>query len=199
MDAFSGSSAALDSAIASILTGESPPLGMEARPETSSHASSPAAARASVAAMLESSGREIGADGRLLLEGLTLLWHGDWDSAHEIAQSREGVPDYDLLHAIVHRREGDFGNSGYWFRKAGKHPCYPLLERRLADPGHGLRDFLTPQGRWSPDAFLDRVSAGLAGSPETKRRLRHVQGEESRAFAEHLLAAPPRPDRRPRG
>ncbi|MEO7425966.1 MAG: hypothetical protein ABI036_12320 [Fibrobacteria bacterium] len=196
MDAFSDStSAALDSDIASVLTGELPPLGMEARPESAS----PAAARASVAAMLESSGRETGTDGRLLLEGLTLLWHGDWDSAHEIAQSREGTPDYDLLHAIVHRREGDFGNSCYWFRKAGKHPCYPLLERRLADPRQGLLDFLTPQGRWSPDAFLHQVSAGLAGSAETKRLLRQVQAEESRAFAEHLLAVPLRPVRPPRG
>ena len=52
---------------------------------------------------------------------LTGLWHearGDWQTAHEIAQSREGTPDYDALHAYLHRVEGDAYNAGYWDRRA---------------------------------------------------------------------------------
>src|SRR5690606_20065881 len=41
-----------------------------------------------------------------ILAGLALLWHDHWDEAHAIAQSREGERDFDLLHAILHRREG---------------------------------------------------------------------------------------------
>lgn len=53
---------------------------------------------------------------------LQALWYdakGDWEAAHEIAQSREGTPAYDRLHAYLHRKEGDRFNAGYWYRRAG--------------------------------------------------------------------------------
>ena len=43
------------------------------------------------------------------------------EAAHEIAQSNEGDPLYDWLHAIVHRIEGDDRNADYWYRRAGQH------------------------------------------------------------------------------
>jgi hypothetical protein len=49
------------------------------------------------------------------------LWYdakGDWEAAHDIAQSQEGVRDYDLLHAYLHRKEGDNWNANYWYRRA---------------------------------------------------------------------------------
>lgn len=52
---------------------------------------------------------------------LAALWHdahGDWEAAHTIAQSREGTPAYDRLHAYLHRKEGDQLNAGYWYRRA---------------------------------------------------------------------------------
>lgn len=51
------------------------------------------------------------------------LWHdakGNWEEAHEIAQSREGTPAYDRLHAYLHRKEGDRFNAHYWYRRAGE-------------------------------------------------------------------------------
>lgn len=53
---------------------------------------------------------------------LQALWHdanGNWKAAHDVAQSREGTPDYDRLHAYLHRKEGDAFNAGYWYRRAG--------------------------------------------------------------------------------
>lgn len=53
---------------------------------------------------------------------LEALWHdakGDWEAAHNIAQSREGTRAYDRLHAYLHRVEGDTFNAGYWYRRAG--------------------------------------------------------------------------------
>ncbi|MBO0935226.1 hypothetical protein J2I47_01570 [Fibrella sp. HMF5335] len=58
---------------------------------------------------------------------LTALWHdarGDWEAAHTIAQSQEGTPAYDHLHAYLHRKEGDAFNAGYWYRRARK-PVFP--------------------------------------------------------------------------
>jgi hypothetical protein len=54
--------------------------------------------------------------------GLLALWHdarGDWDTAHQVAQD---VPDPEgaWVHAYLHRKEGDPGNAGYWYRRAGK-------------------------------------------------------------------------------
>ena len=58
-----------------------------------------------------------------LSQPLIALWHagrGEWDAAHGIAQQREGEPSYDWVHAHLHRVEGDLGNAGYWYRRAGK-------------------------------------------------------------------------------
>lgn len=53
---------------------------------------------------------------------LLALWHdanGNWEAAHEIAQSKEGTKNYDRIHAYLHRVEGDTWNAGYWYRRAG--------------------------------------------------------------------------------
>lgn len=61
---------------------------------------------------------------------LKALWYdakGDWESAHEIAQSNEGSQPYDRLHAYLHRKEGDNWNANYWYSRAkSKMPSYSL-------------------------------------------------------------------------
>lgn len=61
-----------------------------------------------------------------LPEGLSLplqaLWHdarGDWTRAHECAQQVPG-PAGALVHAYLHRKEGDAANAGYWYAHAGR-------------------------------------------------------------------------------
>ncbi len=67
-----------------------------------------------------------------LSEILIGLWHdakGDWEAAHQVAQSKEGVRVYDHLHAYLHRVEGDTWNAEYWYRRAGsKMPETTLKE-----------------------------------------------------------------------
>lgn len=53
---------------------------------------------------------------------LQALWHdgkGDWDKAHAIAQD-EGSNSGSLIHAYLHRKEGDLSNAGYWYSRAGR-------------------------------------------------------------------------------
>jgi hypothetical protein len=53
---------------------------------------------------------------------LAAMWwaaKGDWHKAHSIAQDEE-TSDGSWVHAYLHRVEGDLGNAGYWYRKAGK-------------------------------------------------------------------------------
>jgi hypothetical protein len=47
----------------------------------------------------------------------------EWERAHAIAQDGEGAPDHDLVHALVHRIEGDDANAAYWYRRAGSVPA----------------------------------------------------------------------------
>lgn len=53
---------------------------------------------------------------------LQSLWHtkaGNWEDAHNIAQDIH-TPTGSWIHALLHLIEGDVGNAGYWFRRAGR-------------------------------------------------------------------------------
>ena len=61
---------------------------------------------------------------------LAALWwaaKGGWDKAHAIVQDEEGV-DAAWVHAYLHRVEGDLGNAGYWYRRAGKPVATDAIE-----------------------------------------------------------------------
>jgi len=65
-----------------------------------------------------------------LAEPLLGLWHAgrdDWDAAHKIVQS-ESSADCCWVHAYLHRVEGDLGNAGYWYRRAGRAEATGPLE-----------------------------------------------------------------------
>ena len=57
-----------------------------------------------------------------LSAALRALWweaRGDWDQAHQLAQN-DRTPDGSWVHAYLHRKEGDEGNAGYWYARAGR-------------------------------------------------------------------------------
>jgi hypothetical protein len=62
------------------------------------------------------------------LQGLWWVAKDDWDRAHKVIQQHEGKPDCDLVHAHLHRVEGDLSNAGYWYRRAGKPQASNSLE-----------------------------------------------------------------------
>lgn len=49
---------------------------------------------------------------------LALVSAGDWKQAHELVQSYQDDMSC-LIHAYLHRVEGDDGNADYWYRRAG--------------------------------------------------------------------------------
>ena len=55
-----------------------------------------------------------------LLEAVDLALAGNWQAAHLIAQDHEGERLANWIHAIVHRLEGDLGNTGYWYGRCGR-------------------------------------------------------------------------------
>jgi hypothetical protein len=63
-------------------------------------------------------------------EALRAMWEdarGRWDEAHRIAQDIDDK-NGSWVHAYLHRKEGDLGNAGYWYRRAGKASASDSLE-----------------------------------------------------------------------
>jgi hypothetical protein len=91
-------------------------------------------------------------------DAIALLWHDHLDIAHGKVQeleSRLGMH----LHGIMHRREGDYGNAKYWFRRAGHLAALDALVPHATNAGAA---FLAPRGRWDDDAFVDAAATGDA-------------------------------------
>jgi len=53
------------------------------------------------------------------LKALWLDGVGDWESAHEAIQEESDIGSA-LVHAYLHRKEGDLWNADYWYRRAGR-------------------------------------------------------------------------------
>ena len=50
---------------------------------------------------------------------LELAREGNWEGAHKLVQDH-GDPVSCLIHGYLHRQEGDLGNAGYWYGRAGE-------------------------------------------------------------------------------
>lgn len=93
---------------------------------------------------------------------LAALWlRHDWlDESHKISQRIE-TPTGSMWHAIMHRREGDFSNSKYWYRRTDGHHAMQTLAIRAGDvinpfPADKSVYRINAQG-WNPFAFVDLV------------------------------------------
>ena len=73
-----------------------------------------------------------------LKNSLMLDKNGDWDAAHRIVQEIESTASYSI-HAYLHRKEGDLGNSQYWYGRAGK----PMPDYSLEQEWQELFDYIT--------------------------------------------------------
>lgn len=80
---------------------------------------------------LSDAGPPAGSD--LALQALWWAGKDDWERAHGCAQQGEGNPDCDLVHAHLHRVEGDPANAAYWYRRAGRQATTAPLQEEWAD------------------------------------------------------------------
>ena len=123
--------------------------------------------------------------------GLLLVAEAD-DVSHAVSQSREGDADCDYWHGIMHRREPDYGNAGYWFRRVGRHPAMddlPAAAKDAAD-AFGVQSEASTllTDAWDPSAMIDLCRLAEA-SPESDLHTfcRAVQWLEMRSLLRHCL------------
>ncbi|HMJ88620.1 MAG TPA: hypothetical protein VK530_02330 [Candidatus Acidoferrum sp.] len=126
-----------------------------------------------------------------LLRSAALLWHDHVDASHTISQGIE-TRDGSWLHAIMHRREPDYGNAKYWFRRVGQHEAFPFVAKRVAELLHNdtreLAERLIESGEWMPLAFVDECErAEVRGNADKQKLLREIQTIEFDALVEHIL------------
>ena len=60
-----------------------------------------------------------------LLKSIELALADEWDAAHGIVQNYESDNTAAWIHAVLHKIEGDSGNSRFWYRRAGKLEHFP--------------------------------------------------------------------------
>ena len=118
-------------------------------------------------------------ESRPMIRALALLWHDHHDAAHALVQDASGGEGA-YIHGMLHRREPDFWNAKYWFRRAGPMPFFkPLAEQLKRMKGV---EALVGGGSFDAARFVDMVEAGASDEVTLKR----VQAAEFRVVVDHL-------------
>jgi hypothetical protein len=100
-------------------------------------------------------------DAQAMLSGLW-LYFDFLDESHTISQLLEN-PTGSFWHAIMHRREGDFGNAKYWYARCANHPALATIAAAAGKhvnqmPADKSLLRLVATG-WNPNAFVDLVQS----------------------------------------
>ena len=127
---------------------------------------------------------------RAVRSGL-LLWNDALDPAHTLAMSDDVDDDLsrqtlDYWHGIMHRREPDYPNAKYWFRRVGDHPTFPavLTAAKVAVDASGspagdpARQLVAAAEHWDSSAFIDLCEAHETSETQTNELLRAIQVAE---------------------
>lgn len=108
------------------------------------------------------------------------LWNDSLSRCHALAQDIEDATG-GYLHGVMHRREPDYPNAKYWFRRVGRHPLFPDVHREAIKwTGHFMAS------EWDPFRMVD-LCEEAAGDPVLEKALREAQAREMALLAAFCL------------
>lgn len=109
------------------------------------------------------------------------LWHDALDECHRIVQDIAS-PTGSFWHAIMHRREGDFSNSKYWYRRCASHQVVRMMGSVASSlAGEHLPDRLVGGAigsGWGSGGFVDLVAA-VHNKPADPRRVIAIRFQQA--------------------
>lgn len=115
-----------------------------------------------------------------LVRGALLCAADALDPAHRIFQDEPGnLGSY--WHGIMHRREADFDNARYWFRRAGRLPSFQKMHTAAQEDSPTMAQ----QATWDPYLFTGLCEQVKFGAEELRAECVALQAAEFKVLFDY--------------
>jgi hypothetical protein len=113
---------------------------------------------------------------RACLSGLW-LYHDFLDESHALSVEI-ATAEGSFWHAIMHRREPDYANAAYWFRKVGPHPVFDALAPAALELAAASSVPVATPSPWNPFWFIDFCESCVVRKEPGEELARLIQKRE---------------------
>ena len=103
------------------------------------------------------------------------------EECHRIVQEI-GTDEGSYWHGMAHRREGDFENARYWFRRTGKLGLFPEMHARASE----VSALMGRQANWDPYVLVGQCEQARFGGDVDQKELVALQRIEFEVMFDHL-------------
>lgn len=124
------------------------------------------------------------------VESALWLVVGELDRSHSVSQNDPSA-EGSFWHGIMHRREGDFSNAKYWFRRVGSHPVHALLAEQIAERSSSFVDGFPANKLTDPEKLpfhlVDCCESAFRSKTEWKADLQLICWWEWQLLLQHCV------------
>lgn len=96
------------------------------------------------------------------------LFQNFLDESHTLSQNIHS-PEGSYLHGIMHRREGDYSNAKYWFRRAGEMDFFDRITERIQSDPEIRGESKAYFAQFAPEKLVDSVATSPKNVPDLQR------------------------------